>query len=183
MRLLTLSLESRPPGVAVDAVIITTEGRGTRSDQLDFFRPTGPAPRVLTRAIAELEALCGKGRVGSPGLANSHRFDRYHLHEPETRTDPDLSSPARSAPVARALRPPLRAEVYAPHGNPEHLRSALANGPVVNCAGPWRTTGTWWSEEERFAFDHYDIATDDGCVLRLRRDLLKDVWEIDAVYD
>ena len=87
------------------------------------------------------------------------------------------------APVTRALRPPLRAEVHAPHGSPERIRSALANGEVLHCAGPWRTTGAWWSTEERFAFDHFDIATSDGHVFRLRRDLIRSLWEIDAVYD
>ena len=62
------------------------------------------------------------------------------------------------------------------------MRSALANGEVVRCAGPWRTTGQWWSDE-RYAFDHYDVATSDGSVFRLRRDLLRERWEIDGVFD
>jgi hypothetical protein len=54
---------------------------------------------------------------------------------------------------------------------------------VVRCAGPWRTTGGWWTEAGRFAFDSYDVATSDGLLVRLRRDLLRDRWEIDAAYD
>ena len=59
----------------------------------------------------------------------------------------------------------------------------LANGEVTRCAGPWRTTGGWWSREERFAFDHFDVQTSDGLVVRLRRDLITGCWQIDAVYD
>ena len=83
----------------------------------------------------------------------------------------------------RALRPPLPAHVHLRAGRPESLRSALANGDVVRCAGPWRTTGGWWTETSRFAFDSYDVATSDGQLVRLRHDLLRDRWHIDAAYD
>jgi hypothetical protein len=68
-------------------------------------------------------------------------------------------------------------------GTPEWVRSALANGEVTRCAGPWRTTGGWWPREERFAFDHFDVQTSDGLVVRLRLDLITWSWQIDAVYD
>jgi hypothetical protein len=54
---------------------------------------------------------------------------------------------------------------------------------VVRCAGPWRTTGGWWCPEGRFAFDHFDVHTSDGLVVRLRLDRLRSVWHVDAVYD
>ena len=63
---------------------------------------------------------------------------------------------------------------------PHWVRSPLANGPVLRCAGPWRTTGGWWSEEERFAFDHFDVLTEDGTISRLRFDHVARRWQIDA---
>jgi protein ImuB len=72
--------------------------------------------------------------------------------------------------------------VHSARGAPYSVRSALANGDVVRCAGPWRTTGQWWSDA-RYAFDHYDVHTSDGNVVRLRRDLLRERWEIDGVFD
>jgi protein ImuB len=83
----------------------------------------------------------------------------------------------------RAIRPPLPAQVRLRAGTPASVASAVANGDVVHCAGPWRTTGGWWSEESRFAFDSYDVATNDGLLVRLRHDRLRDAWQIDAVYD
>ncbi len=188
LRLVALSLEARPPCAPIEFVSLQTEGRAPRADQLDFFRPAGPAPRVFSQTVAELEALCGVGRVGAPALADDHRPDSYRLrklqNDKATAATPQNDKATCTAiPVVRALRPPVRAEVYAPHGSPERLRSAVANGDVLHCAGPWRTTGAWWSEEERFAFDHFDVATSDGHVLRLRRDLIRALWEIDAVYD
>ena len=63
------------------------------------------------------------------------------------------------------------------------MRSAVANGRVLHVAGPWRTTGSWWCAEERFAYDSFDVQTSDGNVVRLRRDLLHERWEIDGVFD
>ena len=59
----------------------------------------------------------------------------------------------------------------------------FANGHVVHLAGPWRTTGSWWSREARFAYDSFDIQTSDGTVSRLRLDYIHKTWHIDAVYD
>ena len=68
-------------------------------------------------------------------------------------------------------------------GRPSVIESALSSGEILHCAGPWRTTGSWWSRRERFAFDHFDVATDAGLLLRLRYDHLERCWQIDAVYD
>ena len=63
------------------------------------------------------------------------------------------------------------------------LLDAIANGRVLRAAGPWRTTGGWWSREEHFAYDSFDVLTSDGTLSRLRLDHLRRAWEIDAVYD
>jgi protein ImuB len=68
-------------------------------------------------------------------------------------------------------------------GLPAFVTSAIANGRVVQLAGPWRTTGSWWSREERFAYDSFDIQTSDGTVARLRLDHMRKLWQIDGVYD
>ena len=54
---------------------------------------------------------------------------------------------------------------------------------MVRLAGPWRTTGGWWSPEGRFAFDHFDVQTSDGSAVRLRLDHVRRAWQIDAIYD
>lgn len=190
LRLLDLSLAARPPSRAVERVRLATEGRSPRGDQLDFFRPSGPTPAALDRTLAELAALCGADRVGAPAVAELHRPDAFALErfrpqprDPAPPPDPDAAD-ARREPVLglRALRPPLPAQVRAPRGVPEWIRSALANGEVLRCAGPWRTTGHWWCEE-RYAFDHYDVQTADGLVVRVRYDWVARRWEIDGLYD
>lgn len=78
----------------------------------------------------------------------------------------------------------MRAEVrLCVDRHPTSLRSAVANGRILHAAGPWRTTGRWWSEEERFALDHYDVQVSDGTILRLCFDWVSRDWQIDAIYD
>jgi protein ImuB len=187
LRLAALSLEARPPAAPVEAVAVACEGQPLRGDQLDFFRPAGPAPALLSRTLAELEALCGPGRVGAPRVVDTHRPDSFALASfAPPRSLPTVREP--EPPYAhtltlRALRPPVAAQVEARAGRPCALRSAVASGRVVQLAGPWRTSGNWWSEEERFAFDHYDVVTSDGTASRLRFDPLRQRWEVDAIYD
>lgn len=196
LRLISLSLESRPPGAPVERVALRTEGRATRSDQLDLFRPRGPAPAELSRTLAELEAVCGPGHVGTPRVADDHRPDAWSLtrFEPSRGTSPREPphpgldpTPNRPSPApvlaVRALRPPVSAQVRLNRGQPSWLQSSVARGVVVRAAGPWRTSGRWWSQAERFAFDTFDVWLECGTLLRLRHDLLRKVWQIDAIYD
>jgi protein ImuB len=189
LRLVALSLEAHPPTEEVEGVAVACEGRPLRGDQLDFFRPAGPAPALLSRTLAELEALCGPGRVGAPQVVDTHRPDAFALVRfapPAAAAAPSVreAPPAYAHPTTvRALRPPLPAQIEMRGGRPDSLRSAIANGRVLEIAGPWRTSGNWWSERERFAFDHYDVVVSDGTAVRLRHDLLRSRWEIDAIYD
>jgi protein ImuB len=187
VRLLAHALESHPPTAAIESVTLETAGCPVGGDQLDLFRPAGPAPAVLGRTLAELEALCGSGRIGSPQVADDHRPDSFRMapFQPGAHRDaPPPSARTRPGTLAiRALRPPVTAQVRVARGLPAFVTSAIANGRVVQLAGPWRTTGSWWSREERFAYDSFDIQTSDGTVARLRLDHMRKLWQIDGVYD
>lgn len=188
LRLLDLAIQAHPLGAAIEHVAVRTVACTVRGDQLDFFRPSGPPPAALSRTLAELGAICGEGRVGAPALADDHRPDAYSVRDftPDRAGLPRAhgETPSASQTLAvRALRPPVPAQVRARNGTPEAIWSALSRGDVVRCAGPWRTTGRWWNEETRYAFDHFDVQTDDGWVVRLRHDWVERCWQIDAVYD
>ena len=182
-------LETHPPAAPVVGAALESEGRPARTDQLDLFRPPGPHPAVLGRTLAELESLCGSGRIGAPRAADDHRPDAFGLHPFQPgraaaqRPTADPAEPPRTPLAVRALRPPVPADVSVIRGRPERIRSAVANGEVVRLAGPWRTTGGWWSREQRFAYDSFDVQTGDGIVARLRFDHIRKVWHIDAIYD
>jgi protein ImuB len=184
MRALAQSLESCPPCAAVERAQLETRGQPLRRDQLDLFRPPGPAPAALAPALAELASLCGDARVGAPAVADAHHPDAFAVQAFPGRCDaPAEPAPALPRLALRMLRPPLPAQVRVRAGSPIWLHSAIARGGVARCAGPWRTTGGWWSREGRFAFDHFDAQMEDGSVVRLRYDHLSRSWQIDGVYD
>jgi protein ImuB len=194
VRLIRQSLETRPPRAPVIGAAIESEGRPLRRDQLDLFRPAGPAAAELDFALAELASLCGDDRVGSPVVADDHHPAAFGMtaYPPppggRTRraTEPPEGEPALAdghRPALRLLRPPVPARVRLFQGRPEAVRSAVVSGRVVRLAGPWRTTGAWWSSESHFAYDSFDVQTSDGSVARLRFDHLRRTWHVDAVYD
>jgi len=195
VRLVGLALETHPPGAAVEALCLACEGRPARRDQLDLFRPAGPAPAVLDRTLAELEALCGDGRIGAPRPADDHHPDALRVEPFAPRREIASAEPGPTPTLAlRALRPPVPARVQLRGGHPAQVESAVARGEVLSAAGPWRTSGGWWSPESpsgnpsgnpegRFAVDHYDVQISDGSVARLRHDRLRHTWSVDALYD
>jgi protein ImuB len=187
LRRLRAVLESDPPGAAIAGCGLAAEGQPARRDQLDLFRPAGPAPAALDALVAELAALCGEHRVGSPRIPDDPRPGAFSLGpfalEPSRDPPAGRAAPGPGSLALRMLRPPLPAVVRLCAGRPAWVGSAMSSGTVVHCAGPWRTTGGWWSEAQRFAFDSFDVATHDGLLMRLRYDHLRRRWEIDALYD
>ena len=189
LRLVCLSLETRSPEAPVETVRLETQGCPLRFDQLDLFRPAGPAPALLGRILAELEALCGPGRVGAPRIPPDRHPDSFGLtpFRPERESESPSAGVERAGPGARLavriLRPAVPARVRVRQGRPEWVESAVARGQVLHLAGPWRTTGAWWSQQRRFAYDSFDLQTSDGALTRLRFDLIHETWHVDAVYD
>ena len=195
LRLTTLALQDHPPDAPVEAVSVQTEGVPTRTDQLDLFAPAGPDPADLDRTLSELESLCGAGRVGAPEVPDSHHpaaFAQKPFAPPRpkpatapapeaSRSESEYAQPGM--PALRAIRPPVRAEVRVERGLPAFVRSAVARGDVVVASGPWRSTGHWWSQQDRFALDHFDVQISDGSVVRLCFDWMSRLWQIDGIYD
>ena len=205
LRLVTRDLEAHPPEAPIEGIAVSTEGRVPRSDQLDLFRTPGPDPAALDRTLAELESLCGPGKVGAPAVVDDNHPNAFELKPFSGNPSSGNSSSGNAASdnaglqngiskqavaasagaslVVRALRPPVLAEVQVQDGRPRAIRSAVASGRVVNVAGPWRTTGRWWADEGRFALDHFDVQVSDGTILRLCFDWVHRDWQIDAIYD
>jgi len=190
LRLVALALETHPPHAAVETVALSTQGQPARRDQLDLFSPNGPDPNVLDRTLSELESLCGAGRVGAPEIVDDHRPDAFGIKpfapRVSARRAHSSKPPEEDAPrtlAVRALRHPVAAEIRVARGLPASIRSGVASGEILQVSGPWRTTGRWWSETERYAMDHFDVQVSDGAVLRLCFDWLERSWRVDGIYD
>jgi protein ImuB len=120
------------------------------------------------------------------------------------------ASPVSALNVVSALRrcrQPVPARVAVEAGRPVRVttdRRSFAGGAVLQSAGPWRTSGHWWSssslksqvsslkDRSDFRFqtsdfswdrDEWDVALGDGAVYRIFRDRETDGWFIDAIVD
>ena len=88
------------------------------------------------------------------------------------------------ATVLRRFRPPVAVRVAVEAGRPARVavdRRGMPGGEVRQAAGPWRTSGGWWTE--RWNRDEWDVALDDGAVCRMFQDRDTNGWFLEGVYD
>jgi protein ImuB len=84
----------------------------------------------------------------------------------------------------RRYRQPIPIRVIIEQNRPARVvsdRAGIAGGRVDACAGPWRTSGEWWTSG--WHRDEWDVALDDGTVCRIYRDRETKGWFMDAVMD
>ena len=212
--LLVLDLESHPPQAAIDIITIEVDPAPGRVLQYSLLERARPSDETLATLIARLGALTGESRVGQAVLLDSHRPDAFEMRRfaPDDRVRPDnpVSRPDDSATsafgrndalengVLRRFRPPIAIRVLVERGRPRHVfidRRGMPGGRVELCAGPWRSSGSWWKEwgDARRGLpggairpwhrDEWDVALGDGSVCRLFQARDTEQWFLDGVID
>jgi protein ImuB len=135
-------------------------------------------------------------RVGSPEILDTHRGDGFRMKgfSPEAGvarvSDPGtrVKDPCHTLTALRVFRPALAAVVALREGKPAHVASPerpTMRGEVVWCAGPWRASGEWWTEQA-WSRQEWDVAVrhEDGVALyRIYRDEMKGKWFVEGSYD
>ncbi len=194
-----LDLESHPPSAAVDRVTIVIDPTPGRVLQRTLFSRALPTPEQLSTLLARLNAVMGQDRVGAPVAVDTHRPGAFAMnafatdHESRRRAPDPGSAAAGAAPdparaVGQALRRcrhPVPARVTIDRGRPVRLttdRRGFAGGTILRCAGPWRSSGDWWTPG-RYAREEWDVALSDGAVYRIYQDRDTAAWFIDAIVD
>ena len=193
--LVLLDLESHPPAAAIDVVTIEIDPAPSRIIQYSLLERALPSPETLATLTARLSALVGETRCGSPGLLDTHRPDGFEMRrfapkahrKPASAAAGDPRLAPCEAPLLRRFRPPRAVRVTVEHGRPVRLaidRRGMPGGPVVQLAGPWRTSGAWWDASgARWDRDEWDVALSDGSLCRLFRDRATERWFMDGVLD
>jgi protein ImuB len=195
-----LDLESHPPDAPIDRVAVAIDPAPGRIVQHALFTRAHPTPEQLSTLVARLTAVMGQDRIGAPAAVDSDRPGAFEMRPFATNHDQrgarggsrdrrDIS--ARSAVSAssvistlRRCREPVPARVAVADDRPVRVttdRRAFAGGAVVQAAGPWRTSGAWWSAS--WNRDEWDVALSDGAVYRIFRDRDTDGWFIDGIVD
>ncbi len=174
--LLLLQLESQPIADAIDRVAVLLEPTPARIVQYSLLERALPSPETLSTLVARLEALMGAGRVGAPALVDSHEPGAFEMRpfgpgalglglkgSHQFLAPSQARGPKPQAPIVRRFRLPVPARVAVERGRPVRVttsRRNLAGGRVIDCAGPWRASGGWWSSAARRHRKRDDVKTD-----------------------
>ena len=195
--LIVLDLESNPLAAGIDEVTIevgVVPGRIVQGSLLDRALPS---PEQLATLTARLRALAGEARVGAPLLLDTHDDRQVGFSGsqvlgssgPRVREPEHLSTraPENLCSVLRRYRLPVPARVVVERGGPIRLvpsSSAIPAGNIVNRAGPWRSSGRWWSaDKSKWDRDEWDVELANGACYRLARDRETGQWEIEGEMD
>jgi protein ImuB len=179
LKLLHLDLSAHPPPAPVVRIWLEAEPAKPRAAQSGLFIPLAPEPEKLELTLARLKSLVGDENVGSPALLDTHRPGAFRMLDRPLAPSP-LRPLAPSLPL-RALRPPRPARVQMASGQPVHVQAQGApRGHVVSCAGPWRTSGDWWTTDP-WARDEWDVALSDGALYRIYCEQGR--WFVEGSYD
>ncbi len=84
--------------------------------------------------------------------------------------------------VIRLFRPALQARVMVAGVAPKKVIAPGVRGDVIRAAGPWKTSGEWWSAT-CWSREEWDVALDDGAVYRIYREMRRQEWYVEGVYD
>jgi protein ImuB len=178
LKLLDLDLGAHPPPVPVVKVWLEAEPAKPRVAQTGLFIPLAPEPEKLELTLARLKSLVGDQNVGSPALLDTHRPGAFQMLPRPLAPSPPR--PLASALPLRAIRPPRTARVQMASGQPVHVQAEGVRGHVVSSAGPWRTSGDWWTHDP-WARDEWDVALSDGALYRIYSEQGR--WFVEGCYD
>jgi protein ImuB len=182
LKLLQLELREKPPRAAVEWLHLEMMPVRPRTTQQGLFMPSAPEPEQLEVTLARIRGLVGAENVGAPEMLDTWRTDAYRMGALTLRAQ-EMAAPLRPKLALRRFRPPCPAQVWCTgEGKPARIFSSIADGRVVACAGPWRTSGDWWSGEE-WDRQEWDVEIEGVSVSRVVQDCLVGRWFVEGNYD
>ncbi len=200
LKLLQLDLEAHPPQAPVRKVFLQMEPARPRQSQNGLFLAASPEPERLELVLARVAGVVGEKNLGVAEILDTHRADAFRMRRfaavssfqfPVSRKAGGGRQDAGGRKsngcklAMRRFRPPLRANVLTHAGEPVRVSFLNVRGEVTACAGPWRTSGEWWSNDG-WSRDVWDVAVQqkNGLALyRMYRDLSSESWFVEARYD
>jgi protein ImuB len=182
LKLLQLELSGHPPAAPILAVALRAEAAKPRAAQGGLYSPPAPEPEKLELTLARIAAVVGPENVGVPELLDTHRPGAFRLVCFSQPVGQAQSLGRSGTCPMRVYRPPLPANVQAPKGRPAQISARGVQGKVLTLAGPWRTSGDWWTPTP-WARDEWDVALSDGALYRIYFERPSGRWFVEGSYD
>jgi protein ImuB len=187
LKLLQLDLSANPPGAPVVQVWMGVNPVKPQAAQSGLFVPVAPEPVKLELTLARIKSIVGASRVGSPELLDTHRPGAFRIScnaggfaDGGLRSAAGLTACHRTRLTLRIFRPPRAARVALTSGQPGFIAADGIRGKVLELAGPWRTSGDWWTTDP-WSSDEWDITLSDGALYRLCSNPRG--WFVEGSYD
>ncbi len=215
LKLLQLELDAHPPGAPVIKLWIAAEPAPPRVAQRGLFLPITPEAEKMEVTLARINRIVGERRAGIALLLDTHREHGFRMERfttvleepgPAASTPTMWDSQKNPAIALRIFRPPRKLLVQATDGCPLMLTfledptdHTTSRGKILWSAGPWRSSGDWWTEQAADATaqpneahpwdrEEWDVALADGydrgvALYRIYREVQSGRWFADASYD
>jgi protein ImuB len=178
LKLLQLDLEASPPPEPVVHLWMGMNPVKPRAAQSGLFVLAAPEPVKLSLTLARIRSIVGPGRVGAPELIDTHRPEAFRMGEMQQANQSRSACPPKLA--FRMFRPPRLARVVLASGQPGFVAAEGIRGKVLEYAGPWRSSGDWWTADP-WSRDEWDIALSDGALYRIYCEPRG--WFVEGSYD
>jgi protein ImuB len=180
LKLLQMDLEAHPPSAPTMALALHLKPAQPRTVQTGIFLPPTPAPDKLELTLARIRGIVGENNAGIPELLDTHHPHPFHLvpQQPQIAHHQPL---AASRQAFRYFRPPTPARVELQNQRPARIAALGIQGKVLNAAGPWRSTGDWWTRTA-WNRDEWDVTLTDHALYRIYREP-DNRWFIEGAYD
>jgi protein ImuB len=163
LKLLQLDLEAHPPAEPVVHVWMAMNPVKPQAAQSGLYVLAAPEPVKLELTLARIRGIVGEGRVGYAEVLDTHRPDAWRLCRPSACRHAG-HGPALQG--FRRFRPARVASVVLSSGQPGFVAADGVRGKVLEYAGPWRTSGDWWTVDP-WQRDEWDVALSDGALYRI----------------
>lgn len=176
----SLRLEQQPVGVRLLITPVIPDAQ-----QFQIFESPLRDPNRFGETLARLTALVGEGQVGVVQMEDTYRPDAFRLVPPEfeklngsVEFEPQQSR-AMGLPLQR-YRPAFPAQVHLERRLPVMLFSEKVHGEILESAGPYRLSGSWW-DRDAWSVEEWDVALADGSLYRISKH--QDSWFLEGCYD
>lgn len=181
LKLLQLEMQEHAPSAPVEKIFLELEPADPRTTQHGLFLPAAPEPEKLEITLARIRLLVGAENVGAPELLDTHRPDAVRMTA--LAQAKNAYPPLRPAFALRRFRPAPSAQVWCEdRGKPLRIASSVGSGAVLACAGPWSSSGDWWTNAA-WSRQEWDVEVQAIGVARISQDVAWRRWFVEGSYD